>query len=93
MDNDTKEALRQLAEQFTLLTGQLTRLQSYVDVLLFVAAKQIEPDRPLLALKVLRDQAEAFLALDPTEIGRKEVAELIDALKQMKKTGSDPHEA
>jgi hypothetical protein len=87
MDEETGQAIKTLAEQFINLTAELTKLRSYITVLLVAQAQQLEPGQPLVALKFLQDQAKAFLNVDPLEQDRRKFSEAIDALNQWKKAG------
>ena len=88
MDDETKQAIKTLAEQFMNLTAELTKLRSDNVALSVAVAKLLAPDDPLRALKFLQEQAKAFLNVDPLEKDRRKFSEAIDALNQWKKAGS-----
>ncbi|MGA7218233.1 MAG: hypothetical protein WBX38_07965 [Candidatus Sulfotelmatobacter sp.] len=88
MDAETKEALRKLLEQFMIVTGRVARLESDIAVLSFVLATQLQPDRPLLALKFLQETAGKLSELDPSHNKQQAILQMMDAVNQWKKSGS-----
>jgi hypothetical protein len=75
------------AEQLLILNQQLANLRSSVNVLKVLEARRLSPDDVRLGLKALLKLEEIQLSTDPSEAQRKEVFELIDAVKEWKKTG------
>lgn len=94
MDDDkTKKMLITFSEQFVTLAGQVAELRSAVNVLKVLVAAQLMPDDPLEGLKQIRNQEKILLARDSNEQERKSTAELIEAVKLMRKHGGGTHEA
>ncbi len=79
-------------EQLLKLAGLVTELQASVNVLKLHAISQMFPGDPLEGLKQFRVLEQKLLDSDPNEKGRKEAAQVIEAVKLWKKHGG-PHES
>jgi RecB family exonuclease len=91
-DEKFKNFVATFSEQFVTLAGQLAELRSAVTVMKIYAATQLSPDDPAEALKQFLNLEKILLERDSNEQERKATAELIEAVKLMRKHGGK-HEA
>ncbi|HEV7512458.1 MAG TPA: hypothetical protein VGO27_12230 [Candidatus Acidoferrum sp.] len=88
MDDATiRDFIATISEQILILDRNLANLRAAVIVLQAVAALQTAPDDPLEAAKQLQNLEKMLLESDPKSHERKEVAEIIAAVKLLKKRG------
>ena len=90
MDDATiRDLFATASEQILILDRNLANLRAAVIVLQAIAALQMAPDDPLEAAKQLQNLEKMLLESDPKSQERKEVAEIIAAVKLLKKRGGD----
>jgi hypothetical protein len=88
MDEATiRDFIATITEQILILDRNLANLRAAVIVLQAIAALQMAPDDPLEAAKQLQNLEKMLLESDPKSQERKEVAEIIAAVKLLKKRG------
>jgi hypothetical protein len=88
MDDATiRDFIATASEQLLILDRNLANLRAAVIVLQAIAALQMSPDDPIEAAKQLQNLERMLLESDPKSRERKEVAEIIDAVKRLKKRG------
>ena len=88
MDEATiRDFIATISEQILILDRNLANLRAAVIVLQAIAALQMAPDDPLEAAKQLQNLEKMLLESDPKSQERKEVAEIIAAVKLLKKRG------
>ena len=73
-----------VSEQILILDRNLANLRAAVIVLQAIAALQMAPDDPMEAAKQLQNLEKMLLESDPKSRERKEVAEIIAAVKLLK---------
>jgi hypothetical protein len=89
MDDATiRDLFATVSEQILILDRNLANLRAAVIVLQAIAALQMAPDDPIEAAKQLRNLEKMLLESDPKSQERKEVSEIIEAVKLLKKRGS-----
>ena len=74
-----------ISQQILILDRNLANLRAAVIVLQAIAALQMAPDDPMEAAKQLQNLEKMLLESDPKSQERKEVAEIIAAVKLLKK--------
>jgi hypothetical protein len=88
MDDATiRDFIATISEQILILDRNLANLRAAVIVLQAIAALQMAPDDPLEAAMQLQNLENMLLESDPKSQERKEVAEIIAAVKLLKKRG------
>jgi hypothetical protein len=88
MDDATiRDFMATVSQQILILDRNLANLRAAVIVLQAIAAIQMAPDDPMEAAKQLRNLENMLLESDPKSQERKEVAEIIEAVKLLKKRG------
>jgi hypothetical protein len=86
MDDATiRDFMATVSEQILILDRNLANLRAAVIVLQAIAALQMAPDDPMEAAKQLQNLEKMLLESDPKSQERKEVAEIIAAVKLLKK--------
>jgi hypothetical protein len=86
MDDATiRDFMATVSEQILILDRNLANLRAAVIVLQAIAALQMAPDDPMKAAKQLQNLEKMLLESDPKSQERKEVAEIIAAVKLLKK--------
>jgi hypothetical protein len=86
MDDATiRDFMATVSEQILILETNLANLRAAVIVLQAIAALQMAPDDPMEAAKQLQNLEKMLLESDPKSQERKEVAEIIAAVKLLKK--------
>ncbi|MFZ0310053.1 MAG: hypothetical protein WAL89_17900 [Candidatus Sulfotelmatobacter sp.] len=83
--------MKLLTEQLVTFAGEIATLRASVSVLKVALACEMNPSHPETALTLFARLQQKFLDADPSEQQRKEVAELMDAMKLWQKHGK--HEA
>ena len=85
MDDATiRDFMATVSEQILILDRNLANLRAAVIVLQAIAALQMAPDDPMEAAKQLQNLEKMLLESDPKSQERKEVAEIIAAVKLLK---------
>jgi hypothetical protein len=79
-------------EQIVIFGGHIASLRASVTVLKFALAGEMNHDHPEKALALFARLEKQFLDSDPNEQQRKEIAEMIEAVKLSRKHGGT-HEA
>jgi hypothetical protein len=88
MDDATiKDFMATVSKQILMLDRNLANLRAAVIVLQAIAALQMAPDDPIEAAKQLRNLENMLFESDPKGQERKEVAQIIAAVKLLKKRG------
>jgi hypothetical protein len=86
MDDATiRDFIATVSGQILILERNLANLRAAVIVLQAIAALQMSPDDPIEAAKQLRNLENMLFESDPKSQERKEVAEIIAAVKVLKK--------
>jgi len=86
MDDATiRDFMATISQQILILDRNLANLRAAVIVLQAIAALQMAPDDPMEAAKQLQNLEKMLLESDPKSQERKEVAEIIAAVKLLKK--------
>jgi hypothetical protein len=86
MDDATiRDFMATVSQQILILDRNLANLRAAVIVLQAIAALQMAPDDPMEAAKQLQNLEKMLLESDPKSQERKEVAEIIAAVKLLKK--------
>lgn len=84
------EGIAALSEAILTLDAGISELTSAVNVLQVHAATQLTPGNPLDGLKALRALQKKAVESDPRAQENKQARELIERLRQWKKTGGGP---
>jgi hypothetical protein len=84
-DAKIRDFMATVTEQILILDRNLANLRAAVIVLQAMAALQMAPDDPMEAAKQLQNLEKMLLESDPKSQERKEVAEIIAAVKLLKK--------
>jgi hypothetical protein len=93
-DEKINEFIIKIGQQMLDLQKHQVELLVAVNVLKGLLALQMYPDDPIEGAKQIRDLEATLLSQsDPNRQERQEVSELIQALKDLKKMGHEPHEA
>jgi hypothetical protein len=94
MDDDKiKHFIKTFSEQFVKLAGQVLELRASVNVLKLTEATRLSPGDPLEGLKLLQELEKKLLDSDPNEKQRKEVSEMMEAVKLWERAGGGQNEA
>jgi len=80
-----RDFMARVSGQILILERNLANLRAAVIVLQAIAALQMSPDDPIEAAKQLQNLERMLLESDPKSQERKEVAEIIAAVKLLKK--------
>jgi hypothetical protein len=82
-----RDFMATVSGQILILERNLANLRAAVIVLQAIAALQMSPDDPIEAAKQLRNLEDMLFEADPKSQERKEVAQIIAAVKLLKKRG------
>jgi hypothetical protein len=91
-DKEIKEFIASTNETLVTLAGHVASLRASVIVLKFALAGEMNRGHPEKALALFEKLEKKFLDSDPNEKQRKEVAEMMEAVKLSKDHGGT-HEA